>query len=1364
MVDDISKLYEKILEEQNKNEIVAPIQKKHLIEENESQIGDSNEEPFDNFLLKLGETIAEHLDLPQDVVDDSGNSYDGVPLEKQTTKSSYIEELKKMDKGDKSKLLPKENNISATISEQVREEIGKVKTQISRMAIEGGGGSVAVQYAKGGTMNGDLNVTGKYLSGGIDLATLIGTGGGGGLSGTTDRLISGSEMVKLNPDGTINFPNNTITPQDETILTLEATKVLDNYYNRLALSPYGFFASDHNGNSITINSVDNEILIDSNDTYYWKFNNQGALEGPFGTLSVSGNLSATGRVYQNGNDLQSEIESLSAISISTKTTVQSNSASWNYQGTDLKNLSAGWVGGNSAYTTVQTYSASWATDSTTDTGVRALTSNWQNTSSVVQANSASWATDSTTDTGVRALTSNWQNTYTTVGSNSADWSNHVDTGVRALTGNWSSSYTTVNTNSATNWNYQGTDLKNLSANWQSTYTTFHNVSSTFLTTETDSQTLSFNEVTKNLSISNGNTVSLSALVDATSTDTGVRSLTSNWQNTYTNVSTNSADWKSVYTTVNTNSATTWDYQGTDLKNLSGNWENTYSTVQANSASWAVDSTIDTGVRSLTSNWESTYTTVGSNSADWGNHVDVGVRSLTGNWSSSYTTVNSNSASWDYQGTDLKSLSSGWVGGNNAYTNLIANSAAYLSSVDLSFLSISANWNSVYSSVTNTSANWDSTYSTVQANSASWAVDSTIDTGVRSLTSNWQNTYTTVGSNSASWDYQGSDIKALTGNWQEAYTNLVSNSAAYLSSVDLSFLSVSTNWDSVYTTVLNESASWIGGGGLTGEYLPLSGGTMTGPISFTYPYGSRLDQGIYDSSRGGLSGISLVCSVNYDFNWQAGWITALEQDRLTPRPLYIDSGAGTSLRVWDGRNYPTSGIEISHSQITFADNTTQITAFTGNTLTFDEITKELIISNGNTVSLSALVDASGIDTGVRLLTSNWESTFTTVLSNSADWEGAYTTLQANSATWGAALSAGEVLLAQISNADSVTLNRGDVVYSFGATGNVMSVKKASNSSEARSSKTLGIVNGTIIPNGIGYVTIAGRIDKLNLGAFNEGDALWLDSTAGNFTNVKAVAPNHLVYLGVVERANGGNGIAYIKVQNGYELNEIHDVLINGVQAGDVLQRNSTNTLWINAPLSADKWNSAYTNVNSNSAAWSAVTSYSTLIGDNVTNPLTAAHNLNTKDIIFSVREVTTNKLIQAAGRTVDNNSLELTFNSTPTVNQYDITVLCNGGIAGTSNGTTNTFALTTITSSTYIQNVSYTHNLYSDSIASGQILVYLLPPANHISVTQHKKIGSTASVVLSAPNGATIDGQPTYTLTNQYEGIGLYSDGTNYFIQ
>jgi hypothetical protein len=195
-----------------------------------------------------------------------------------------------------------------------------------------------------------------------------------------------------------------------------------------------------------------------------------------------------------------------------------------------------------------------------------------------------------------------------------------------------------------------------------------------------------------------------------------------------------------------------------------------------------------------------------------------------------------------------------------------------------------------------------------------------------------------------------------------------------------------------------------------------------------------------------------------------------------------------------------------------------------------------------------------------------------------------------------------------------------------------------------------------------------------------------------------------------------------------------------------------------------WESTYSTVLANSATWSAVNSYSSLIGDSTINPITATHNLNTKDIVFSIREISTDKIVYAAGRTIDNNNIELTFNDTPSINQYDLTILSRGNTVAGNGNATNVFALTTISSSNYVQNASFTHTIYNDTPSTGSMTVYLLPPLYHVGVTQHKKIGSTANVILSAPSGVLIDGYPTHTLTNQYESIGLYTDGTNYFIQ
>jgi hypothetical protein len=112
----------------------------------------------------------------------------------------------------------------------------------------------------------------------------------------------------------------------------------------------------------------------------------------------------------------------------------------------------------------------------------------------------------------------------------------------------------------------------------------------------------------------------------------------------------------------------------------------------------------------------------------------------------------------------------------------------------------------------------------------------------------------------------------------------------------------------------------------------TGGTVTSPIIFDGTSGQQISKGSFDTSRGGNYGISLICSIGYEFNWQAGWLRTTEQDYVTPRPLYLDSLAGTTLRAWNSST--STGTEITHTGITFANSTTQTTAglpLTGGTL-------------------------------------------------------------------------------------------------------------------------------------------------------------------------------------------------------------------------------------------------------------------------------------------------------------------------------------------------------------------------------------------------------------------------------------------------
>lgn len=154
----------------------------------------------------------------------------------------------------------------------------------------------------------------------------------------------------------------------------------------------------------------------------------------------------------------------------------------------------------------------------------------------------------------------------------------------------------------------------------------------------------------------------------------------------------------------------------------------------------------------------------------------------------------------------------------------------------------------------------------------------------------------------------------------------------------------------------------------------------------------------------------------------------------------------------------------------------------------------------------------------------------------------------------------VVIAKVHNATGTTLQRGEVVYLSGSNGDVASVKRANNKQDSTSSKTFGIVRRNIAAGDTGYITTQGQIEKLNLGSYTAGDIIWLDSIDGQFTKVKPTAPYHQVFLGVVERANNGNGLAYVKPQNGYELGELHNVSVNSERNNSIFYYDSTNRLW------------------------------------------------------------------------------------------------------------------------------------------------------------------------------------------------------------
>ena len=157
--------------------------------------------------------------------------------------------------------------------------------------------------------------------------------------------------------------------------------------------------------------------------------------------------------------------------------------------------------------------------------------------------------------------------------------------------------------------------------------------------------------------------------------------------------------------------------------------------------------------------------------------------------------------------------------------------------------------------------------------------------------------------------------------------------------------------------------------------------------------------------------------------------------------------------------------------------------------------------------------------------------------------------------------GQQMYALVHNAEAVTITKGQAVYLFGASGNKASVKLAYNTSDATSAKTFGLAAEDIASNQNGLIITQGVLDGINTGAYSPGDTLYLGATAGSWTATKPYAPNHLVYVGIVEKANAGNGQIYVRVQNGYELDELHDVQITTTPSdGQVLTYEASTSLW------------------------------------------------------------------------------------------------------------------------------------------------------------------------------------------------------------
>ena len=240
-------------------------------------------------------------------------------------------------------------------------------------------------------------------------------------------------------------------------------------------------------------------------------------------------------------------------------------------------------------------------------------------------------------------------------------------------------------------------------------------------------------------------------------------------------------------------------------------------------------------------------------------------------------------------------------------------------------------------------------------------------------------------------------------------------------------------------------------------------------------------------------------------------------------------------------------------------------------TFENATKWTTKMDAN-VSINALNDVTITDvTNGQILrynitTSQWENVTVTI--GNGDMQKATYDIDND----GIVDYAENIPVTVRNNSSSVILRRGTIVYLSGSTGYRPNAVIAQANAESTSSGTFGVVISDIAINSDGLVACLGTLHNLDTRSdapypfttdtLVDGDVLWLDpNNAGYVTKTKPQAPNHIVFIGVVARTSPTLGRIVYRITNGFELDELHNVFIDGnLTNNDVLYYNSSSSLW------------------------------------------------------------------------------------------------------------------------------------------------------------------------------------------------------------
>jgi hypothetical protein len=516
--------------------------------------------------------------------------------------------------------------------------------------------------------------------------------------------------------------------------------------------------------------------------------------------------------------------------------------------------------------------------------------------------------------------------------------------------------------------------------------------------------------------------------------------------------------------------------------------------------------------------------------------------------------------WNTLGTQ----SGSWVTESESGSFLIT------ASVNLNTITFTKGNNTTFAITVNTGSGGGGTADLTSLN-AFTASQLTINTGYNTYTSSTNSRLTNIESTTASLNSSITQLNASSASQQVSINNLNTTTASLLietQNLELFTASANTQLTNLASSQSIDNAKWNTLGSQSGSWITESetGSFVTTASfnSYTSSTNSRLTN--IESTTASL----LVETQNLEL-FSASALTSISnlntftQSQQTYNTnndtKWSDLGSKSGSWVTESETGSFARYDVSNpwsANQTFTNISAVSASFQYVQTIFE--TASVIYSSGSNQFGDALNDTQTLYGNVLIIGSgsiNSNRILTTADTASLSVENALTS----------SITRNVVVVAR--NGGASTLPAGTVVHITSAVGDNPVFTTASYDTETLSSNTFGLLRYSSPSGADVEVVVSGIVTGVNTDpalGYTAGDIVYL-SSSGQFTRVQPQAPNQIVTLGQVLRAQQNNGSIYVSINNGWELNELHNVQINNAQTGDLLQYESSSYgLWKNRSIS------------------------------------------------------------------------------------------------------------------------------------------------------------------------------------------------------